>query len=63
MAIQIHPAMTEEDKRYFRSLNRRKIVTPGPGQHVGECQFSKTGFAVWNDDGGCTCNPAKKPKN
>jgi hypothetical protein len=46
---------------FIRRLNRKKIREPGPGQHVAECHFSKTGWAICNDDGGCTCEPARKP--
>lgn len=47
----------------FHRLKREKIQTPGPGQYVDRCHFSKTGWAIWNADGACTCKPAKAPTN
>jgi hypothetical protein len=61
MTFKLEPHMDATVKSMLRQLNSKKIVKPGPGQHVAECYFSKTGFAVWNDDGSCTCNPAKEP--
>jgi hypothetical protein len=47
---------------FIRRLNRKKIREVQPGQYVGPCYFSKTGWAICNTGGGCTCEPAKKPK-
>lgn len=46
-----------------REIMRRKIRKPGPGEFVAECQWSKTGWAVWKRGGGCTCDPARKPRH
>ena len=47
---------------FIREIMRRKIQTPRPDQHVARCHFSKTGWAIWNCDGICTCVPARKPE-
>lgn len=47
--------------RFLRKIRREKIGTPGPNQHVDRCGYSKTGWAVWDNGGGCTCKPAKRP--
>ncbi len=46
---------------WVRRLKRAPIVTPGPDQYVDRCHYSKTGWAVWDKDGACTCKPAKAP--
>lgn len=54
-----------ETAAFLRRIKREKIVAPGPGQWVDECNYSKTGWAVWDrDDKGrwCTCKPAKAPQ-
>lgn len=56
-------SIEEDTARFWRRLKREKIVVPGPHQYVDSCNYSKTGWAVWNVGGGCTCHPAKKPKN
>lgn len=38
-----------------------KTQMPAADQYVDECPFSKTGWAIWNKKGGCTCAPAKAP--
>jgi hypothetical protein len=43
-------------------MQRVKIREPRPDQYVEKCHFSKTGWAIWNKDGVCTCVPANKPK-
>lgn len=55
-------AMMEETQRFLRRIRRIKIQEPKPGQHVDRCHFSKTGWGIWNDGGGCTCVPAKAPQ-
>lgn len=50
-----------DTQAWLRRIRREKIVTPGPGQYVDRCHYSKTGWAVWNRDGACTCKPAKAP--
>lgn len=60
----IQSPKTESDfmaNRWMRQLNREKITEPGPDQYVDGCHWSKTGWAIWNKDGGCTCRPARKP--
>ncbi len=59
----IHWNVEKETEALMRRIKRAKIVTPGPGEHVDECHFSQTGWAVWTKDGACTCKPAKAPKN
>ncbi len=49
-------------KRTIREIERRKIEKPENGQTVGLCHWSKTGYAIYNPDGSCTCKPARKPK-
>lgn len=51
----------QETARWIRSIRRTKIQTPRPDQYVDHCHFSKTGWAIWNANGGCTCVPAKRP--
>ena len=56
---------SEADKlvrRVLREIKRAKISEPGPDQYVGPCHWSKTGWGIWNKDGGCTCKPAKAPR-
>lgn len=54
--------VAEEHERWLRRIRREKITEPGPDQYVDQCHYSKTGWAVWNKDGSCTCKPARKPK-
>lgn len=59
-------SITAETDAFLRRIRREKIVVPGPGQYVDRCQYSKTGWGVWNEakDGHCshcTCKPAKAP--
>jgi len=49
-------------KRFRRKIMREPICEPGPDQYVDECHYSKTGWGIWNRTGGCTCKPAKPPK-
>lgn len=45
-----------------RKTQTRRVVKPVPeGFHVDHCHWSKTGFALWYDDGGCSCRPVKCP--
>lgn len=54
-------AMLETVDAFVRQIKRRKIEVPGSGQYVDRCHYSKTGWAIWNADGACTCRPAKAP--
>lgn len=46
----------------WRKTQTRRVVKPVPeGYHVDHCHWSKTGFALWYDDGGCSCRPVKCP--
>jgi hypothetical protein len=51
--------LIKDTQRMIRQIRREPIIEPGPGQYVDRCDFSKTGWAVWNADGGCTCKPAR----
>lgn len=42
-------------------IQRAKIREPREDQHIGPCHWSKTGWAIVNSDGCCTCQPAKGP--
>lgn len=53
---------TESVEAFLRRIRREKIVAPVGDQYVDRCHYSKTGWAVWEKDGACTCKPAKKPK-
>lgn len=48
-------------KRWISQERRRKIKAPRPDQYVDICHWSKTGWGVHNANGGCTCEPAKRP--
>jgi hypothetical protein len=52
----------EEIDKWLRKAKRQKIQEPVTemGQYVDECGWSKTGYAIWNKNGGCTCVPARK---
>jgi hypothetical protein len=50
-----------ETAAFLRRIRRKKIREPGPNQYVDQCHYSKTGWAIWNKEGGCTCEPAKAP--
>jgi hypothetical protein len=49
-------------EEYIRRIEEAPICEPGAGQHVGPCHWSRTGWAVWNDQGCCTCKPAIDPQ-
>lgn len=48
-------------KGTIRQIQRAKIREPRDDQSVGPCQWSKTGWAIVECDGCCTCQPAKAP--
>lgn len=48
--------------RFIREMRRAKICEPTDGEYVDECPYSKTGWAIWEKGGGCTCRPAKQPR-
>jgi len=50
-------------RRVIREIRRAKIGQPGPNQYVGPCQWSRTGWAIWNKGGVCTCRPAEAPRH
>lgn len=55
-----------ETAKFLRRIQREKIVTPGPGQFVDRCHYSKTGWGIWNEakngrPSHCICKPAKAP--
>jgi hypothetical protein len=45
----------------IREINTRPITEPAPGQYVDQCGYSKTGWAIREADGSCTCMPARAP--
>jgi hypothetical protein len=55
--------MDASTAQIIRRIKRERIVTPGEGEHVGPCHYSKTGWAVWNGQRACTCKPVKRPKD
>lgn len=40
----------------------RPITKPKAGQRVDHCHYSRTGWAVHESDGACTCMPAEPPR-
>lgn len=36
------------------------ICEPVGDQYIDDCPYSRTGFAIYNSDGMCTCRPAAK---
>jgi hypothetical protein len=53
------------DERIIRE-QRHEIATapicePGPDEHIAECMFSRTGWAVVDKMDLCTCKPAAAP--
>jgi len=44
-----------------RMVAEAKICQPGLGQRVERCHWSRTGWAVVESDGRCTCQPAEAP--
>lgn len=51
-------------RQWKREMDRAPICEPGPNEYVDACHWSRTGFAIWTLDGGCSCRPAivVKPK-
>ena len=55
--------MSETVDEVIRDIATRPLAFPGPGQHIDRCHYSRTGWAVVNDNGGCTCQPTLAPDN
>lgn len=58
---------SDRDYIYMLARTRREvrtapIVTPGPGEHSGRCNWSRTGWALHHSDGSCTCQPTEAPE-
>lgn len=53
--------MSDIAKSTLRHIKRAKIREPLDGQSVGPCHWSKTGWAIVESDGCCTCKPARAP--
>lgn len=53
--------MTDLAKETIRQMKRAKIREPNDNQSVGPCHWSKTGWAIVESDGCCTCQPARSP--
>lgn len=43
-----------------RQFETAPICEPVGDEYVGECHWSRTGWAIWRD-GGCSCRPARRP--
>jgi hypothetical protein len=54
--------MSDLVKSWRRQIQRAKIQKPRDDQRVEPCHWSKTGWAIVEQDGCCTCQPAKAPK-
>lgn len=57
----IDTTLDRSTRGLIRSIKRAKIREPLDGQSVGPCHWSKTGWAIVDSDGCCTCKPARKP--
>jgi hypothetical protein len=53
--------MNDLVKETIRQIKAAKIVEPSSDQRIERCQWSRTGWAVVESDGRCTCQPAKAP--
>lgn len=53
--------MTDLVKETIRQIKRAKIRLPREDQRVEPCHWSKTGWAIVDSDGCCTCQPALAP--
>jgi hypothetical protein len=62
MAIHCNLEVQRETDAFLRKIKREKIREPGPDQYVDQCHYSKTGWAIWDKGGACTCKPAKRPR-
>jgi hypothetical protein len=45
----------------LHEIETRPITAPKPGQRVDVCHYSRTGWAVAEANGACTCMPAEPP--
>lgn len=43
--------------RTRREIRTAPLVEPGPGEYVDACHWSRTGYAVHESNGRCTCKP------
>jgi hypothetical protein len=50
-------------RKLRREIRQAPICSPGPDEYVDYCHWSKTGWAIWKTDGGCSCRPAAAPQN
>lgn len=46
---------------HIDEIKNAAICAPGPGESIGECHYSRTGWAIVRRDGACTCRPANPP--
>lgn len=53
--------MSDLVKETRSQIQRAKIREPRDDQRVEPCHWSKTGWAIVESDGCCTCKPAKAP--
>jgi len=44
-----------------REIEIAPLATPGPGESVTDCCYSRTGWAIAREDGQCTCKPTLPP--
>lgn len=40
-------------------IDNRPIAKPTPGQYADICPYSRTGYAVHEANGACTCRPCE----
>lgn len=57
----ITETLDEFVERMVREIANAEIREPGDGESVGPCHWSRTGWAVKEADGSCTCKPASVP--
>jgi hypothetical protein len=54
-----------EVRRFIREMKLAPICEPGPNEIVGDCPYSKTGWAIYASGSikgyCCTCRPALAP--
>lgn len=53
--------MDKDAREFLAEIQAKPICTPGDSEYVDRCFYSKTGWAIWKQDGGCTCRPAEAP--
>lgn len=48
-------------RQAMKRIQSEPICEPADGEFVDSCPWSRTGYAIWNRDGGCSCRPALAP--